>query len=65
MLFRLKTDRDTEMSVDDMERFHAILQKHMKETLGINFESLILTNIALPILSAAQNGQVSPIGVTF
>ena len=48
-----------DMSVEDMERFHGILNKYLLDTFQIRFEKLTLRNIVLPTLSANYRGIVS------
>ena len=55
---KFKTDNEMEMSLDQMERFHEILQNHLKECFGIQFDKLTLTSIILPTMTAALNGSV-------
>ena len=48
-----------DMSVEDMERFHGILNKYLLDTFQIQFNKLTLKNIVLPTLSATSQGVVS------
>ena len=48
-----------DMSVEDMEQFHGILNKYLLDTFQIRFEKLTLRSIVLPTLSANYRGIVS------
>ncbi len=62
---RIKDDSDPEMTIGEMKKLHAVLHEHLFQCYGLNFDSLALTNISLPVLSAASNGNVSGGGTTF
>ena len=59
--YRVKGNDDSEMTLDDMEKFHSLLLQYLKESYGISFEKWTLTNILLPSLSAAATGMVSKV----
>ena len=48
-----------DMTVEDMERFHGILNKYLLDNFKIQFDKLTLRNIVLPTLSATSQGVVS------
>ena len=60
-LGRLKQNNNSnmDMSVEDMERFHGILNTYLLDTFQIRFEKLTLRSIVLPTLSANYRGIVS------
>ena len=48
-----------EMTEEDMESFHRVLDNYLREAFRIQFDQLTLSNIVLPILSASSSGNVS------
>lgn len=55
---RIKGNGDSDLTAEDMETFHNVLYGYLNETYGINFEKCTLTNICLPVLSAASTGYI-------
>ena len=48
-----------EMTEEDMESFHRVLDNYLREAFRIRFDQLTLSNIVLPTLSASSSGNVS------
>ena len=48
-----------EMTEEDMERFHRVLDNYLREAFRVQFDQLTLSNIVLPTLSASSSGNVS------
>ena len=57
--YRLKRTDDMEMTEEDMESFHRVLDNYLREAFRIQFDQLTLSNIVLPTLSASSSGNVS------
>jgi len=54
----LKRTDDMEMTEEDMESFHRVLDNYLREAFRIQFDQLTLSNIVLPTLSASSSGNV-------
>ena len=57
-LFRVIPSRETEMTINAMEKFHRLLNRYLLDSFGINTEYLTLTKISLPAVTASSDGQV-------
>ena len=57
-LFRVIPSRETEMTINAMEKFHHLLNRYLLDSFGINTEYLTLTKISLPAVTASSDGQV-------
>ena len=55
----MKRTDDMEMTEEDMERFHRVLDNYLREAFRVQFDQLTLSNIVLPTLSASSSGNVS------
>ena len=51
-------NRETEMTLSVMERFHNLLNRYLVDSFGINTEYLTLTKVSLPAVSASSDGHV-------
>jgi len=54
----VKDNDDNDLTAEDMETFHNVLYGYLHETYGIDFQKCLLTNICLPVLSAASTGYI-------
>ena len=55
----MKRNDEAEMSLEDMEKFHDLLNNYLKECFKIQFDRMVLTNVVLPAVSASFTGNVS------
>ena len=51
-------NRETEMTLVVMERFHNLLNRCLLDSFGINTEYLTLTKVSLPAVTASTDGHV-------